>query len=214
MRESITLKRLLLLLAMGGCLALSMVSRADVEIFHQFFDGLKTFQSDFTQEVQDRYGDVVQKGAGEVFIQRPGKFRWNYETPYKQVILGDGETLWTYDADLEQATRKPQEEILMGTPAVLLSTVEDPAEIFDIAYVGRDSEADWVELTPRDSDSQFEAIRLGFANDQLVRMVLIDTFGQRTAIHFASPQRNIELAPGLFRFDPPPGTDVIGEGGK
>lgn len=194
------------------CIVVLTPAHAEITVFERFFDGLRTFRSDFEQQVYDRYGELVQKGAGEVYIQRPGRFRWNYDEPYTQVILGDGDTLWTYDADLEQATRKPQEEILMGTPAVLLSSVEDPAEIFNIAHVGRDSEAEWVELMPRDTDSQFEAIRLGFAEDQLVRMVLIDAFGQRTDIRFISPQRNIALDPGLFQFDPPPGTDVIGEG--
>ncbi|WP_158675451.1 outer membrane lipoprotein chaperone LolA [Thiohalobacter thiocyanaticus] len=190
-----------------------MFSTAQAEppaVFTAFFDGLRTFRADFTQEVLDRHGDRVQRGAGEVFIQRPGRFRWNYDEPYTQVILGDGRTLWTYDADLEQATRKPQAEVLMGTPAVLLSSVEDPAEVFVIAAVGGEGETEWAELVPRDADSQFEAIHLGFVDGMLQRMILHDSFGQRTDIRFTNAQRNVELDPGLFRFDPPPGTDVLG----
>lgn len=204
------LNRSIWLLVALLCLLVSPVRAEPPAVFTAFFDGLQTFRADFTQEVLDRHGERVQQGAGEVFIQRPGRFRWNYSEPYTQVILGDGDTLWTYDADLEQATRKPQAEVLMGTPAVLLSSVQDPAEVFEIAAVGGESDPEWVELMPRNPDSQFEAIHLGFSGGLLVRMILYDSFGQRTDIRFSNAQRNVELDPGLFRFDPPPGTDVLG----
>lgn len=207
---SSALNRSIWLLAALLCLLASPVQAEPPAVFTAFFDGLRSFRAEFTQEVLDRHGDRVQEGSGEVFIQRPGRFRWNYAEPYTQVILGDGRTLWTYDADLEQATRKPQEEVLMGTPAVLLSSVEDPAEVFQIAAMGGEGEIAWVELMPRDSDSQFEAIHLGFVDGMLRRMILHDSFGQRTDIRFSNAQRNVDLDPDLFRFDPPLGTDVLG----
>ena len=207
---SVSSHRLPWLLAGLLCLLATGLRAETPAVFSAFFDGLQTFRAGFTQEVLDRHGEQVQEGSGEVFIQRPGRFRWNYAEPYTQVILGDGTTLWTYDADLEQATRKPQQEVLMGTPAVLLSSVEDPAEVFRIAPVGGEGEIAWVELMPRNPDSQFEAIHLGFVDGMLRRMILHDSFGQRTDIRFRNAQRNVDLDPGLFRFDPPPGTDVLG----
>lgn len=177
----------------------------------RFFRGLDSLSAAFEQTLYDAQGSVTQSAAGRLSIQRPGRFRWDYDTPYKQLVLGDGERLWTYDADLEQATVKPQDDTLAGTPALLLSTQQQPSELFDIqALPPRDSEQ-WYELTPRAQDTQFNQLRLGFMDDRLVAMELIDAFEQLTQFRFSELQRNGPLAAGLFKFTPPPGVDVIGD---
>jgi outer membrane lipoprotein carrier protein len=70
---------------------------------------------------------------------------------------------------------------------------------------------EWVEAVPRDSDSTFERIRMGFGLTGLERMELTDTFGQTTELRFRGLQRNPRVDPGLFRFAPPKGADVVGD---
>lgn len=178
--------------------------------FDRFFQGLDSLSASFEQTLYDAQGRVTQSAMGRLSIQRPGRFRWDYDAPYKQLVLGDGEHLWTYDADLEQATVKPQDDTLAGTPAVLLSARQQPRELFDIqALPLRDGEV-WYELSPRAQDTQFSQLRLGFVDDNLVAMELIDAFEQLTRFRFSDLQRNVPLAAGLFSFTPPPGVDVIG----
>lgn len=177
----------------------------------RFFRGLDNLTAAFEQTLYDAQGRVTQTATGRLSIQRPGRFRWDYDTPYKQLVLGDGERLWTYDADLEQATVKPQDDTLAGTPALLLSAQQQPRELFDIQTLpARDGEA-WFQLTPRAQDTQFNQLRLGFVGDSLVAMELIDAFEQLTQFRFNDIQRNSPLAAGLFSFTPPAGVDVIGD---
>lgn len=187
---------------------------ADATPLDRFFTGLHTLSAQFEQTIVDTQGQVTQRASGQLSIQRPGKFRWDYDTPYKQLVLGDGEELWTYDADLEQATVKPQSDALAGTPALLLSAQEQPGELFTItALPARDGEQ-WFELTPKSDnglgDTQFNQLRLGFAGDVLVAMELVDGFEQTTQIRFSGLRRNIALDADLFKFTPPDGVDVIG----
>lgn len=181
----------------------------------RFFTGLHDLTASFDQTITDAKGVVTQNASGTVTIQRPGKFRWDYVTPYAQLVLGDGQHLWTYDADLEQATVKPQSDALAGTPALLLSAEEQPGDLFDIAPLpARDSE-DWFELTPKNQkglgDTQFNRLRLGFVHDTLVAMELVDAFDQTTLIRFNDLNRNGGVSTTVFDFTPPAGVDVIGE---
>ncbi|HEY9198423.1 MAG TPA: outer membrane lipoprotein chaperone LolA [Gammaproteobacteria bacterium] len=191
---------------------------AEATPLDRFFAGLHTLSAQFEQTIADTQGKVTQNASGRLSIQRPGKFRWDYDTPYKQLVLGDGERLWTYDADLEQATVKPQSDALAGTPALLLSAQEQPSELFGITPLpARDGEH-WFELTPKPGeglgDTQFNQLRLGFAGDTLVAMELVDAFEQTTLIRFSGLERNGPLAAGLFHFTPPEGVDVIGDAGQ
>lgn len=202
--------RRLPLLVLAWLIATAAVA-ADATPLDRFFQGLDNLSASFEQTLYDAQGQVTQSATGRLSIQRPGKFRWDYETPYQQLVLGDGERLWTYDADLEQATVKPQDDTLAGTPALLLSARQPPRELFDIQTLpARDGE-DWYALAPRAQDTQFNELRLGFVGDTLVAMELIDGFGQLTQFRFGELQRNVPLADGLFRFTPPPGVDLIGD---
>lgn len=177
----------------------------------RFFRGLDNLVAGFEQTVGDAQGRVTQTATGRLSIQRPGKFRWDYDTPYKQLVLGDGQRLWTYDVDLEQATVKPQQDALAGTPALLLSAKEQPRDLFDIKPLPARDDEQWFELTPHAQDTQFNQLRLGFVNDRLVAMELIDGFDQLTQFRFNDLQVNGPVSMQLFRFTPPKGVDLIGD---
>ncbi len=69
----------------------------------------------------------------------------------------------------------------------------------------------WVEATPKVSDSGFERVRLGFSGSDLKAMELHDSFGQTTLIRFSRLERNPVLPAATFRFAPPAGVDMVGE---
>ncbi|MEE8429260.1 MAG: outer membrane lipoprotein chaperone LolA [Gammaproteobacteria bacterium] len=175
-----------------------------------FFDGLNTLQADFQQQVVNESGMILRQATGTVWIQRPGKFRWDYKTPYHQLVLADGDRLWNYDEDLEQATVKDVDAVLSSTPAMLLSGSEPITDVFLVTNTGKQNGFQWVELEPKSKATSFERIRLGFAHKTLVRMEMRDLFGQVTRFEFSNMQRNHPLSPDLFIFSPPAGVDVFG----
>lgn len=179
-------------------------------LLDRYFEELQTLSAAFEQTLFDAQGTVTQTAQGRLSIQRPGRFRWDYETPYRQLVLGDGQRIWTFDADLEQATVRPQDDALAGTPALLLSADQPPRSLFDIIALPMRDDESWYALTPHAQDTQFNQLRLGFNGDTLVAMELVDGFDQLTVFRFSDTQRNGPLASGLFTFVPPPGVDIIG----
>jgi outer membrane lipoprotein carrier protein len=177
-----------------------------------YFAGLESFQATFTQTVVDSGGEQLQRSEGSVWIERPGRFRWDYRTPYRQLIVADGERLWTYDEDLEQATVQRIDEALSSTPAMLLSGFRPLSEVMSwSAAEGDDPRLDWFRLEPRRADAAVEKIRIGFDGDQLAIIDVVDGLGNSTRIRFSAIVRNEPVDDSLFRLRLPEDTDIIGD---
>lgn len=181
-------------------------------------DRLKTFveqtrnaRAVFSQTVIAKSGRKPQQASGTMVFSRPGKFRWTYDKPYYQLIVGDGERLWVYDRDLNQVTVKKLGAALGSSPAALLAGDDALDKNFVLKDGGTQGGLEWVEAQPKASDSAFESLRIGFAGDILQAMELHDNFGQTTMLTFSQFERNPVLDASLFRFTPPKGADVVGE---
>ena len=182
-------------------------------------DKLKTFiaathsaQSNFTQDVLDKSGKRIQSASGIMQFVRPGKFRWVYQKPYEQLIVGDGAKFWLHDVELNQVTVKKLDAALGSSPAALLSGSNEIERGFILKDSGSQDGLDWLQAVPRAQDTSFEKIRMAFnAQSELVIMELHDTFGQHTVLRFSKLQRNPQLDAALFKFVPPKGADVLGE---
>lgn len=193
-------------------LALPMIAHAGgVERLKAFVAGAKTAEADFTQTVADKSGRVTQQASGKMAFARPGKFRWDYTVPYEQVIVGDGAKLWLYDADLDQVTVKPLGDVIAGTPAALLAGDSAFEKYFSLKDAGEGGGLEWLEAIPKNRDTSFERIRMGFRGNVLVQMELFDFFGQRTTLKLTQFARNPSIPASKFRFTPPKGADVIGD---
>ncbi|NNM80647.1 MAG: outer membrane lipoprotein chaperone LolA [Gallionella sp.] len=180
---------------------------------------LKTFiasthsaQADFTQEVHDQNGKRVQSASGVMQFQRPGKFRWTYQKPYAQIIVGDGAKFWMYDADLNQVTVKKLDAALGSSPAALLSGNNEIERGFVLQEDGSDAGLEWLQASAKTTDTSFGKIRMGFnAQSELVAMELNDTFGHQTVLRFSNMRHNPKFPAQQFQFTPPKGADVLGE---
>lgn len=202
------MKKFLLACALALPLA---VHAGGVDRLKAFVAGARTAEADFSQTVTDKSGRVTQSASGSMAFARPGKFRWDYNKPYEQVIVSDGSKLWLYDADLEQVTVKPLGEVVAGTPAALLAGDDAIEKYFKLKDAGKRDGLEWLEATPKSRDTTFERIRMGFKGDALAQMELQDFFGQRTTLKLVRMVRNPDLPASRFRFTPPPGADIIGE---
>ena len=198
------------------CLIAAQASYAGaIDKLHHFLDTTKTLRAEFAQIVVAKNGKKPQQSTGVVMLSRPGKFRWQIEKPYMQLLVGDGEKVWIYDPDLRQVTVKKVDAALGSTPAALLvgdSSGKNTLEKnFTLREAGEREGLGWVEAIPKTPDSGFEKLQLGFDGNNLKAMELSDNFGQTTSLLFLRLESNPSLAPNFFRFTPPAGVDVIGE---
>ncbi len=204
----------LMLACLFGVLhAVTAQAASGEERLKSFFKGLDSLTADFKQVLTGEGGQVLQQSNGVLFIQRPGKFRWNYSAPYKQVLVADGKKLWHYDPDLAQVTVRPLDQAIGNTPALLLSGKQSPEENFNITDAGKKNGLEWIELHPKNADLNVERIRIGFAGDTIKVMEVTDSLGQVARIQFSNVKRNPRIDPNQFVFVPPAGTDVVGDQG-
>lgn len=181
-----------------------------IEKLKTFIAATHSAQASFTQVVQDQNGHRMQSASGVMQFQRPGKFRWTYQKPYEQIIVGDGAKFWLYDKDLNQVTVKKLDAALGSSPAALLAGSNEIERGFVLKEGGSREGLEWLQATPKGQDSSFDAVLMGFDTDAgLVVMELNDAFGHKTVLRFSTMQRNPRLAAGQFQFTPPPGADVI-----
>jgi outer membrane lipoprotein carrier protein len=179
--------------------------------FSAFLKGFQGASAVFEQTVSDRSGKILQKGEGTLLIARPGKFRWQYQKPHRQLVVADGRKIWIYDEDLRQVTVKRQDAAMSGSPALLLAGGDDPAGLFELRELPMQDGLDWIEAIPRNTDAGFTTLRLGFGNGLPARLSLADSFGNETRIVLRDFRRNPPLDGKLFAFTPPAGVDLVGE---
>lgn len=173
---------------------------------------IQTFKADFNQKLLDQNYQVTQEASGSMMFQRPGKFRWVYEKPYQQLIVGDGHRVWFYDQDLNQVTVRQLDLAIGNSPAALLAGSSAIEKDFNLTDITIEDEIDWLEATPKNKETNFELIRMGFSKaGELREMILRDNFGQFTLLVFNKIDFNPQLTHELFQFKPPSGADVISD---
>jgi outer membrane lipoprotein carrier protein len=200
-------------------LALAAIARADASAdsaalatVEKAIAALDSVRAEFVQELIDKDGKSVERAVGTLYLKKPGRFRWDYSEP-KQLIVSDGERLWLYDPELEQATVRKVRDALSQTPAMLLAGESKVSEGFTVSAAGRDGGLDWVRLVPKQNDTDFKELRLGFAAGSLKRLEFDNKLNQRTRVELTRVEKNSKLPDSLFRFTAPPGVDVIGPKG-
>ena len=188
-----------------------LASAAATDALKVFLTQTQTVKARFAQMVLDKNLKPLQQAQGVMQFSRPGKFRWDYLKPYEQTIVGDGVRLWIYDKDLNQVTVRKLDLALGASPAALLAGSNDLERDYKLTNLGVEKGLDWLEALPKNRDSMFERVRMGFGKSGLEAMELRDQFGQVTVITFADVERNPRLGADVFRFTPPKGADVISE---
>ena len=207
------IRTLQLIALMLGLILATAAPAATPSPVQRYFQNLQSLRADFIQRVFDERGRVMQTSSGRMLMRKPGKFRWDYQTPAEQVIVADGERLWAYDVDLAQVTVRKLDQALSSTPLALLSGAAPIEETFTVGGVRRQDGLDWYELTPKQPQPEFRLLRVAFKGNLLVSLELEDSFGQRTRLDFQKLERNPVLDPALLKFTPPPGVDVVGDAG-
>ncbi|VAX06410.1 Outer membrane lipoprotein carrier protein LolA [hydrothermal vent metagenome] len=187
------------------------LSSAQASSLDDFFAHTRNFNARFTQTQFDADQKLIQSSSGNIQVQRPDKFRLQYNKPYQQLYLADGKKLWSYDEDLEQIIVKPQTEALANSPAMILSNVKILRDHYQVSHQGQEQGMDWFKLKPLQSDGGFESVFLAFKNNQLSVMEMLDSFGQTTRLEFTDMKVNNSMKPETFKFIPPKGVDVIGQ---
>ncbi len=189
-----------------------------VKSFRDFAGALSSGEGAFEQTVSDRSGRVNSRTTGTLQFAKPSKFKWFYNAPNKQQLIGNGKKVWIYDEDLRQVTVKAQDKTINAGPAALFAGQAELDAAFTLRAIGDLDGLQWIEATPKQKESGFEQVRIGIKSDaankgsiEPARLELFDNFGNKTQLTFKSFKKNIKLTDDVFEFVVPKGVDVVGE---
>jgi len=197
------------LLALVAALAVTAAAHADpVETLRGFVRDVKSGRAQFTQTVTSPDGAKKKTSSGSFEFSRPNRFRFAYVKPFEQTIVGDGEKVWIYDADLNQVSSRKLGQALGATPAALLAGGSLERD-FDLANLPPSDGLEWAEAKPKAKDGAFQSVRVGFRGGQLAALEIVDSFGQKSLLRFNGFAANVPVDPQAFRFTVPAGADVI-----
>jgi outer membrane lipoprotein carrier protein len=182
-----------------------------IDVLHAFIAGTHTAQAQFTQTVYDRHHVVRQQSSGSMAFSRPSKFRWVYQKPYAQIIVGDGKKIYLYDEDLSQVTIKSMNHALGSSPAALLAGDNAVEKYYQFSDSGSHGDLTSLIATPKDKESPYQHIEMDFDHTQLVRLIIQDNFGMTTELNLTHWVRNPKLPASDFTFTPPAGADVVSD---
>jgi outer membrane lipoprotein carrier protein len=186
-------------------------ARADaVDALREFARDAKSGRASFTQVVTSPDGAKRRTSSGSFEFARPNRFRFTYTKPFEQLIVGDGQKVWLYDADLQQASVRPMDKALGATPAALLAGASLEKD-FELRPLPPAQGLEWVQATPREKDdsANLQSLRVGFKGKMLAAIELVDGFGQRSLLTFSDLATNQAIAADAFRFVPPKGVEVL-----
>lgn len=191
-----------------------------LESLEVFVKTVSSGRADFTQVVTApaREGQAARSktSSGTFEFSRPSRFKFIYKKPFEQSIVADGQTLWLYDADLNQVTARKQSSVLGSTPAALIAAAPDLRALqadFTLTAAPEKDGLQWVLATPKAKDGQLQNVRVGFKAGEksagLAALEILDSFGQRSVLSFSKVEVNPDLPADTFQFQAPKGADVI-----
>lgn len=175
-----------------------------VEELTEKLSPVSTLKGTYSQRTIDASGRIVEESGGEIILKKPNMFRISTRWPFSQLLMSDGESFWSYDAELEQVIIREFTESFDEMPVLLLTG--EPGRIdeaFEVATF-RDEDNTYFVLTPRDTGSVFETLTIEFgselhADTQLKAVSIFDSLGQTSRIEFDQ----LEINPPIdgFTFD-------------
>ena len=216
-----------------GCLTLfiAVVSFAadpistlkDVDKLVQLLANSQYYQANFSQQVRNSQGIIIDQSRGKMLLARPDKLRWDIIEPLEQTIIVKGEQYFQYDSDIDQLIIEQLSDQLSAMPVLLLSgDASAISQVFSVKEVhsatnheqdnGKSVSARKLRLftvVPLQEDGLFSMLSLAFSGGQLNAITILDDLEQSSLFEFSDIQVNTNLADSMFELIPPAGTDII-----
>lgn len=172
---------------------------------------MQTIAANYRQTTADEAGNVLQDVTGMLRIKRPQQFYQLASDPYQHLVVSDGTTMWLYDIDLEQATRKTFVADEGSIPALLLSgDIAQIGERYAVTRTETDQRSHY-QLTAHSDEAIFVQLQVVFVAGLLQSLSFEDEFSQQTRLQFSDLVLNGAIDDALFQFSVPAGIDVIDE---
>ena len=170
----------------------------------------RSFSAKFSEEIAT-VGAPKRKRQGTVSFRKPGRMRWEFAAPEVQTIVSDGETLYSYDPDLNQVVETPLKQALKSSSSTsFLLGIGNINRYFKAAFASSAAPTGLVDLI-LDAKAGGYKIEVGLdpKTYNLITLTLTDQLGDTTRIDFSDVHDNVEVPDSIFAFKTPAGADVV-----
>ena len=165
------------------------------------------FSGQFSQSVYDNKSQLIEEANGEVVFKKPHFFKWIYQAPHQNQIIGDGETVYIYDPDLSQVIMSKFSQSKNNNPANIffLNNID---ESFKVTKILIDDEA-WYRCDSKSKDIDYQSIEISFNEDKIQGMRVVDGLQNKIIINFVNIIQNPNIDEASFLFNVPDNVEVI-----
>ena len=186
------------------------ISSVSLDRLSKFFEQDSTYFAEFYQVILDEGLFLVEESVGLMWLSRPNRFRWEYSEPFAQTIVSDGTNIWEYDVELEQATVRKFTDVFDRSAAQVLAGTYDLEENYIVEDLDIQGQLAWVSIQPKiEGSAQFESMRLGFDEQSLRSVEILDTLGNTTRLQLLDVVQGSEFDEATFQIVLPQGVDLI-----
>jgi outer membrane lipoprotein carrier protein len=181
-----------------------------VEKLQQHYQETRSFSAHFAETLTSP-GAPARERSGKIYFLKPGRIRWEFDPPQPETIVSDGTTLFDYDPGLNQVVETPLKDAFKSRSAFAFilgaGNLEKDFEIERVPATSSDG-LEYLLLTPKDGGDKIE-LGLDKLSLDILSLRVMDALGDSTSLKFADIERNLPLDLSLFKFNPPPGADII-----
>jgi len=189
---------------------LGVTASSALDRMSEFFNNQSSYFAEFRQVILDEGLHLIEESTGLMWLSRPDRFRWEYFDPFEQIVVSDGEYIWVYDTELEQASVRNLSDVLDQSAAEILSGMGNIEDRYVVEDLGIQGTLAWVNISPLNQDtSQFESMRLAFDEETLRMMEILDALGDTTRIQMQDVVIGSDFQEKVFEFKVPDGVDLI-----
>ncbi len=184
---------------------------ATLDAIQKKYDETRSFKAKFVQKSYLKILGQSQEAKGEVSIQKPGKMKWDYRAPDRQILVSNDDGLWLYLPEENQVTKMQVESVYSSnTPALFLAGEGRLRDSFQIESATKDENGWTVVLMPKEADNNIDRLILFTDNSyQIVGSSVYDKLGNKTKMLFSNIQINPDFSEETFQFRIPEGVEVI-----
>ena len=174
------------------------------------YDSIASIKAGFTQEVTSK-GMGATKSKGNVWLKKPGKMRWEYQEPAKDIIVSDGKTIWLYQPDLNQAIKSPASSGASSMATDFLSGIGNIEKEFIVILSAAEGQYHVLTLTPKSEQPSLKklVLEVGKYSYLVEKTVITDHFGNQTSVSFTGITLNSPIKDSIFKYAPPKGATII-----
>jgi outer membrane lipoprotein carrier protein len=176
----------------------------------KFYAGVAQVSASFSQQVENTTFGDTKTSRGKVYIQKPGKMRWDYyaeaggKKTVKKSFISNGTYLYVVEHDNKQVIKKDLTKDVMPVAVSFLYGKGDLRADFnaELDTSGKHGAGTVLRLTPKKPSAQYKHLFLVVdpTDHHVSASIIVDSAGNKNHFRFYEPNFDAPIEDKFFQF--------------